>query len=1445
MPRINLIDPIDVVSKFGSEYNGMPPYEQMNIFVELTVTRRGKTILVSSANGVQQDVDSTNVNINMLGFEQSKNSKFNNQHTTDWTNNVADDRTRYEGFGIDSINVVITPSAVPIINIEFVDIKGMNFLNKGEDSPYAVLYDFPPPIFYLTIKGYYGKKLSYTLHLLEQNTRFDGTTGNYYISAKFTSRTFSPLTDVLFNYIKIIPFTFGGGQITDDESKKTEPIPPTNTYELIRNIKQRNILVNKLNNTSKELKASNDTKQKIDVIDNYISLIQSSLFNQSNNGFTNVSNMLVYDKSIDESTPEIITNINEYNKFVTDKDISLNPNRKLLLGIIYKQVFQGNNNIPITSGSTIEAKRVCLDETITKLLNEVPYHIIPRANRKGLILNTRTVGDIKIIEYNTNKIAKETTYMCIDITKYYITLINQRHKLEKEYEVVKELYDEKVNELTIDTLGFEPTPNNVFRIIANDCDKFFSRLQSVGDQSDIHHEKYRNDIIGDINTKAKSNNTVPIGAFPFCYKRNDTTSVNGNGQSIGRLERAYPYDIPKFRQLGEPFPEVQFVEDYINASIDLSKLGKINSSKESTDVVGNNIWFPINPVDTTLKTNYAFESPFFQIERKRSYELNKLYDVLLNRYYIVSQYTCSDFFNSEKNYVTLVAKSEALNLTKTFIDKQLLGLLKTNSATNKDWTAFQKYISDSKNNIKYYSKVNDGNSNNYVKFDNSDILFYKTRQDENFVGFDYPDTAIVQRISTQNSDDLIEKFIDEQDTLWASVKKFITFDSNDVQLFTKENLIYFPDQNKTDNKYDSKFLNDDNYFKENSTLKLWAKYLTDAPQVLFPLFTGNSYTSFQQAFMMVSNIGRTRSFYHYKVSYKFNMGSVVEVPKYSELYMGALALAYHPDITSGNTLYSDQISALLSTLSGFAIKNIFDRDNLTLDKSLIMSLSKNDAEKLVASFNTFYNNGDGEFFSKMLDSIFKVIDETSIIISDDTGDRLEKYENSLNGSSFSDDLAGSIYILNFSDITFNERNRSLDQTSFTPIANLTGNQLEKTQLYFNTLFSELNSLIPKRTEELNNIDNTIFSRLNDNDVKNQMYYSFKTIYDRWMIEPQKKARENDSTEKTGFPLTGKPLFDSFRFVDRAFNDLGDKVMLNIDSLIDMENDYDLSVFQIISRILSENGFEFFPIENFMIFDSSHKWDDAFKVTETLDQRTEPLFIGMYIGGTSSILDNNSSSENDGIKNLETDIPLDFNATQSDDSFATVNAFRVRYGQQNQSFFTSIQFDQKEFTETNESLSILSSIADDQGNSSPVPKGQNLYNVYSQRSYTAKVSGIGNAMIQPMQYFQIENIPLFNGVYIILKVEHKIQMNQMVTSFEGMKLAKIPVPFVSKSFTSGKYRSETSIGIPESSTTLKTSADVVNNSNSQSSGDGSYPQPLIKNSMTNLFSSVGALKIDNS
>jgi len=199
---------------------------------------------------------------------------------------------------------------------------------------------------------------------------------------------------------------------------------------------------------------------------------------------------------------------------------------------------------------------------------------------------------------------------------------------------------------------------------------------------------------------------------------------------------------------------------------------------------------------------------------------------------------------------------------------------------------------------------------------------------------------------------------------------------------------------------------------------------------------------------------------------------------------------------------------------------------------------------------------------------------------------------------------------------------------------------------------------------------------------------------------------------------------------------------------------------------------------------------------------------MYIGGFSQRPSNLSSASDyisDGLINFKTDNPSDFstakpnnlNVTNNGGSvdnnaiqeinnpnfpFRNVRAFEVNFGTQNQSMFYDIDIDSREFPETNESLTLLSQIADNKGKGSPTAKSQNLYNVYEARSYKATIHGLGNVMIQPTEYFQLNNVPMFEGVYLIIGVEHDVNSNNyMTTHFTGIKIAKNPKPLLKTPF----------------------------------------------------------------
>jgi len=212
--------------------NAIPPYQDMFIFVELTAEKRGRTIIATGAGGSVSTTDSGV--INFIGNNQSKNKDNPNRYnfTTNYYDGSVINENQYEGFGISSINVKVNSSYIPQVNIQFVDIRGQAFFNQ-KDSPYRMLFDFPPPIFKLTVKGYYGMALAYDLHLVKYTSEFQAETGNFVINADFVAMTFAPLTDILFRYVVNASII---NNIAD--MRPTSGVPPKNTYDLILKLRR-------------------------------------------------------------------------------------------------------------------------------------------------------------------------------------------------------------------------------------------------------------------------------------------------------------------------------------------------------------------------------------------------------------------------------------------------------------------------------------------------------------------------------------------------------------------------------------------------------------------------------------------------------------------------------------------------------------------------------------------------------------------------------------------------------------------------------------------------------------------------------------------------------------------------------------------------------------------------------------------------------------------------------------------------------------------------------------------------------------------------------------------------------------------------------------------------------------------------------------------------------
>lgn len=138
------------------------------------------------------------------GFNQIRETKQNKDGKTIFTRDV----TNYndtQTLGIKDITVDISGINSTTVKINLVDVQGRTLFEQGEKSIYSVFFNLPYPLFYLTLKGYYGKAIKYALNLTKFNASFDQRTGNYDISLTLIGRNTGLLSDTLLTYAKTAP----------------------------------------------------------------------------------------------------------------------------------------------------------------------------------------------------------------------------------------------------------------------------------------------------------------------------------------------------------------------------------------------------------------------------------------------------------------------------------------------------------------------------------------------------------------------------------------------------------------------------------------------------------------------------------------------------------------------------------------------------------------------------------------------------------------------------------------------------------------------------------------------------------------------------------------------------------------------------------------------------------------------------------------------------------------------------------------------------------------------------------------------------------------------------------------------------------------------------------------------------------------------------------------
>lgn len=322
---------------------------------------------------------------------------------------------------------------------------------------------------------------------------------------------------------------------------------------------------------------------------------------------------------------------------------------------------------------------------------------------------------------------------------------------------------------------------------------------------------------------------------------------------------------------------------------------------------------------------------------------------------------------------------------------------------------------------------------------------------------------------------------------------------------------------------------------------------------------------------------------------------------------------------------------------------------------------------------------------------------------------------------------------------------------------------------------------------------------NSTDLKLATYMSIKSLYDKWLCSPYNGPRDTWALTRS---LSGVSDFDSFKYADNFYNDIGYKLLINVTKVSNwLSSNMPSSnmnstegvmgytgrtLYEYLAEVAQDCGGMLMALPQKFGLASASDVENMFTPISIKNQWDEDssTFIFMYTykpsehlgdSDTSNVDMNGWSPDGDGLDLTDDDL-VGKVMNSSDDSF-TVPAFAVTYGKQNQSIFKNVQLSNASAGVTEVGIAATMNIAA-KGSESPREStlyGQDLYRVYSQYSYQCSVETMGNTQILPLMYFQLNNIPFWKGAYMIKKVTHNITAGNMNTTFEGVRVNRYAIP----------------------------------------------------------------------
>lgn len=1294
-------------------------------------------------------------------------------------------------------------------------------------SFFKCFFQFPYPKFKLTVKGFYGNAVCYVLNCTDFRQSFDSNSGNFTCKAHFIAYDYALLNDVTINAALIAPDceAFGAEYWANKHfvlSDGKTPMPKMS--EILRKAKNLQTILTEVTENSETAIAIKNAESSVllfneitDAWDKYNKSFSQSLISYTTKSMSNIHTVMtssqgtgfivfVFDGQDIDNSVEV--------KEITSNSIAPNVNYSSNYGAMTYNGIPMTKDLGKSEYSALEDKineytrgyssgvKIVLPPPVD---NAQCVRIVSKDGKPmPYVKNNSSNHFINALEevmppndlYNLCKNNGANYALIYDVTAFQKSLEDYTAKVGNGKNEQQENLNKEVQKALATSIGFDFTVKNVTMILWAHLETFFHCVFETARLVSAKNRKVSDLMLDMRNVNVNSKDADPL-LPPFPTLTDSTWDENGVEHKTKKWMGSFPG--------GADEPEVYLIESLLSAVNEFEKVAQ--SAEHSIENKGT--FFvdkPTSPVDLVADSSVFGNIDFDSIPDV----LGHIYGRMLSHKATVYDQTFEDDdwndddIGSRDAEVFYKLNQSVSSLWRDYVQgnnftkNNFWSILKTN--TNNIWSD----IVDGAKNIDDVFSTDENTLIPLQNWDWNDVKKYRKKNLKTNVGEDFltaysdektlSELAVV--IDTNNLgkyDELGEgiklKNIYEDSFKWNKTRWYNpkTKDFNEIEDVSNYNtvegkiesndyiLAYYNNFENGKCNYQSK----GNEFKDNDyQLPFWKQ---DFFKKLNSQSGDGSYP--MQALIFLHSMGfdvnSDKSFW--SSNDLFNSNGVRIMPYGLALYIGG-CMWFIDELgkrrVNANVYDTLKQSGKYSHLAFlFGDNGVFDCKTFGNDLSNNMDISRFGYQRADVRHclkKIFLNWANGSTFRNWADTLS---------LAEQGG---EHYDSNWYNNGSDINHAISVFVMRPCAMIIlpkGERTQGGDMSNPTKgLIRLTDN--EEGNNYLGGFISRLKEIYG----EAGNIQVTPPSGFDtDVNIKLALYDYISVLYNRWLFN----TTIDDWTVERMFRKDPA----HFHFMDSYYNKIDNVININIvkfnELVLASRTQETKTFYSFISELYAQNNMQLLFLQAFLNMcgaESEENMKVMFKpvpYNEIKKIDEQPHMVCLFGGQYSEHLDlgDESQFEDDGFMlTEESKLPLAIK-TKSTNCHYKIPAFGVSYGRMYQSYFTEIEVNSEQPQLTEQAIKAQMQIAgvnseeNGEKNGHITAVGQDIYTVYSNNAYSCTVKMMGCAWVSPLMYFQLNNIPMFRGAYMITSVTHSIVAGNMVTTIGGVRMAKNSTPYV--------------------------------------------------------------------